>query len=251
MYKKKFELAQKRMILSLDEIRESLSHKGDRGSSAEEVLREFLRQYLPIYNRVGEGEVINVAEIQSTQLDVVVTNEYHPSLGRMQGPETFIIEGVAAVGEVKTNLNSNDINTLIQSCIRFKSITPTNIGGMMGHWSKSDRIRFVEHRPYFLFVYESQLNIETIKQKLQNYYSVNSIPVVQQIDAVFCLDRGTIWNFGDGQGSMEYVVNGVPQSGLHVTNQDKSSVLFDLMTWFSVLPRYSYPHSPMQLYLVP
>lgn len=251
MYRRKFELAQRRMVLSLDEIRESLTHKGDRGSSAEEVLREFLRQYLPSYNRVGEGEVINVAGEQSTQLDVIVTNEYHPSLGRMNRPETFIVEGVAAVGEVKTNLNSNDINTLIQSCIKYKSITPTNVTGMTGFWNPFDRHRFVEHRPYFLFAFESQLSIDAIHQKLADYYKENLTPIENQIDALFFLDRGTIWNFGDGKGSFQHLINGVPQPGLYITNENKDGVLFDLMTWFSILPRCSYPHSPMQLYLTP
>ncbi len=120
---------------------------------------------------------------------------------------------------------------------------------MGGYWCKEDRIRFVEHRPYFLFVFESQLTINTIKQKLQDYYHKNSTPVTSQIDAVFCLDRGTIFNFGDGEGSFQYAVKDISQPGL-IIDENTEKVLFNLMTWFSMLPKYSYPHSPLQMYLV-
>jgi hypothetical protein len=252
MFKKKFELIQKRMELNLQEIRESLSHRGDRGSSAEGVVREFLSSYLPPYNRIGEGEIVDIKGSQTTQLDLIITNEYHPTLNDLSGPEMFIIEGVACVGEVKTKLNSQDIDTLIQSCITYKSLEPELPDGMTVHGNPSDIFRFVDHRPYFIFAFESQLIIETIEQKLRNYYAQNSTPIEHQIDAVFCLDRGTIWNFGDGKGSYQYKSSNVSLPGLHITNQTNDGVLFDLMSWISsVIPRYTYPKSPIQRYLAP
>ncbi|GAD88970.1 hypothetical protein VHA01S_013_00070 [Vibrio halioticoli NBRC 102217] len=252
MFKKKFEIIQKRMELNLQEIRESLSHSGDRGSSAEGVVREFLCSYLPPYNRIGEGEIIDINGAQTTQLDLIITNEYHPTLNDLSGPEMFIIEGVACVGEVKTKLNSQDIDTLIQSCITYKSLKPELQDGMSVHGNRSDIFRFVDHRPYFIFAFESQLAIATIHQKLRDYYLENGTPVEQQIDAVFCLDRGTIWNFGDGTGSYQYKVSNISQPGLHITNQTNDGVLFDLMSWISsVIPRYTYPRAPIQRYLAP
>lgn len=240
------------MEINLEEIRSSLIHRGDRGSSAEGIVREFMSSYLPSYNRVGEGEIIDTNGGQSTQLDVIVTNEYHPTLNDLSGPEMFIIEGVACVGEVKTKLNSQDVDTLIQSCITYKSLTTKHMKGMTVHSNTSDRKRFVDHRPYFLFAFESQLTISTIHQKLTDYYTQNNTPVEHQIDAVFCLDRGTIWNFGDGQGAFQWLVQNVPQPGLHITRNTKDGVLFDLMSWVSSsLPRYTYPQSPLIQYLAP
>lgn len=252
VFKRKFDLIQKRMDLHLEEIRESLTHKGDRGSSAEGLVREFMSSYLPVYNRVGEGEIIDIKGNQSTQLDVIITNEYHPTLNDLNGPETYIIEGVACVGEVKTQLNSQDVTTLIQSCITYKSLKPNHMNGMVVHSNPSDRNRFVDHRPYFLFVFESQLTISTIHQKLSDYYTQNNTPIEHQIDAVFCLDRGTIWNFGDGNGSFQWAVQNVLQPGLHVTRTTKDGVLFDLMSWVSSsLPHYTYPKPPIIQYLTP
>jgi len=104
MFKKKFELVQRKMMLELEEIRCSMKHNGNRGSSAEEVVRLFLRKYLASYNRVGCGEIIDINNGHSTQLDVIITNEYHPNFNEMDEPEVFIIEGVSCAGEVKTGV---------------------------------------------------------------------------------------------------------------------------------------------------
>lgn len=252
MIKEKLKIVEKRISVSLEEIRASYKHRGDRGSKSEAIFREFLMEYLPPENRVGEGEVIDTNENISTQLDVVITNEYHPYINDLKEPGLFIIEGVACAGEVKTNLNSNDISTLIQSCIKYKSLTPLMQKGATIFGNKSDIHRFVEHRPYFIFAYQSQLTIETIHSKLKNYYSTNNIPVEHQIDGVFCLDRGSIINFGDGAGSLQYSTmekKSIP--GINITRVGGDEVLLDLMSWLSVsIPKYSLPNSPLTQYLI-
>ena len=252
MIKKKLEIVEKKLALNLEEIRASYNHRGDRGSVSEAIFRDFIREYLPQYNRVGEGEVIDTNEMVSTQLDVVITNEYHPYLNDLKESGLFIIEGVACAGEVKTNLGSTDIDTLIQSCIKFKSLKPLNQKGSMVHASKADIQRFIEHRPYFIFAYQSQLTIETIHSKLNGYYLQNSTPIEQQIDGVFSLDRGSIINFGDGNGMLKYSTkekNSNP--GIIITKMGNKGILLDFMSWLSVsIYRYFLPNSPLIHYLI-
>jgi len=252
MIKNKLKIVDKKLSLSLEEIRASYNHNGDRGSVSEAVFRDFLREYLPPLNRVGEGEVVDLREQISTQLDVIITNEYHPYLNDLKKPGLFIIEGVACAGEVKTNLNSHDIDVIINSSIRYKMLTPKVQTGASAFGNKSDIHRFIEHRPYFLFAYESQMTITTIHKKLVSYYSANSIPVEHQIDGVFCLNRGAIVNFGDGEGSYVFLTpdkRSLP--GLIVTKNKGEEVLLDLMSWLSVsIPKFTLPSSPLSQYLV-
>lgn len=117
----------------------------------------------------------------------------------------------------------------------------------------SDVKRFVDHRPYFIFAYESQLTIQTICNKLIEYYVANNTPVEEQIDAVFCLDRGEVLNMGDGEGLLKWRTDKVESiSGIHVTKDHGDEVLLGLMFWLSiVIQRYSLPHSPLVHYLLP
>ncbi len=252
MIKEKLKIVEKKLLLNLEEIRVSHQHKGNRGTISESVFRDFLKEYLPPTNRVGEGEIIDINENISTQLDIIITNEYHPYLNDLKEPGLFIIEGVACAGEVKTNLNSQDIDTLIQSCIRYKNIKPIVPDGAKTFGNISDIKRFVEHRPYFIFAYQSQLTIETIYKKLNDYYRVNQIPITSQIDGVFCLDRGTIINFGDGKGSFSYfTADKRSLQSLQVTRVGKEEVLLDFMSWLSIsIPKYSLPRSPLTQYLL-
>lgn len=252
MIKEKLKIVERKLALNLEEIRTSYNHKGDRGSVSEASFREFLREYLPPSNRVGEGEIIDLEENVSTQLDIIITNEYHPYLNNLKEPGLFIIEGVACAGEVKTNLSSNDINVIINSSIRYKQLTPQVQEGASVFGNKSDIHRFIEHRPYFLFAYESQLTIETIHKKLITHYRENNIPIEHQVDGVFCLDRGSIINFGDGKGALVFLTpekKSLP--GLVITRNKGAEMLLDFMSWLSVsIPKYTLPNSPLSQYLI-
>jgi len=122
--------------------------------------------------------------------------------------------------------------------------------GMNVHTNESDLLRFVDHRPYFIFSFESQLTLDKIYNKLICFYEKNNIPYEKQIDGVFCLDRGVIWNLGDGKGVRRFMVGNVAQSGLKITNNTHDSVVFDFMTWISsAMPKLNYPMPPINLYL--
>jgi len=160
MIKEKLQSVQRRLEASLEEIRASHSHRGNRGSNAESVVRDFLREYLPPDNRIGEGEIIDSREHISTQLDIIITNPNHPYINDLKEPGLFLIEGVAAAGEVKTNLSSTDVDTLIQSCMTYKKLEIIHQPGTrISSTTHSDIERFVKHRPYFIFAFESQITI--------------------------------------------------------------------------------------------
>lgn len=74
MLKKKLLIIERQLVSKLDEIRITYSHRVDKGSIAESIFRDFLREYLPPSNRIGEGEIFDTLENISTQLDVIITN---------------------------------------------------------------------------------------------------------------------------------------------------------------------------------
>lgn len=238
MLKPKLEFFQKQMTNRLEEIRAVYKHKGVAGTKAELEFSEFLRSFLPVHNRIGMGEVFDSKGQVSGQVDVVITNEHHPYVSDFSSPSSFFIEGVFAVGEVKSNLQSKDVELVAKACEKFKALQ-ANIpdGTLYSVGPGEDHIRFMDKRGYFLFAFESQLTLEKIKHTLESYYAANGTPVERQIDAVFCLDRGSIFNIGSGDGNLKWFENGKSCTGFQIKNSaPDSGTLFHLLRWLSILP---------------
>jgi len=187
MLQEHIEILQKQMLLRLEEIRSAYRHSGNKGANAEQVLRDFLRQFLPPYNRVGHGEVIDQSGASSRRLDVIITNEYHPFLNDLSAPSLFIIEGVSCVAEVKSVLTGAELDRALENLLSFKRLSVTVQKGATVFANLEDISRFVEKRPSFLFALESQLSIGTIKERIETWNQRHSLSVPQQIDAVFIL----------------------------------------------------------------
>ena len=242
------------MKSELDRIRESYQHPGNKGSEAESTLRDFLGLYLPIYNRIGHGEVFNLDGARSRQTDLVITNEYHPPLyADWSRPQLFIIEGVACVGEVKTCLNSSeDLRSVFDAATQFKRILVQPQEGALLYAVDGDINRFVTRRPFFLFLFESRLTLDQITEKLSAWDSELRAIERPVVDAIFILNLGSIINLGQGKGSLKIKGTAdVPKKG-YVIRPWAADVLPMLLIWiFTSMPKLQLRDSPLLSYLLP
>ena len=249
----KLAIIQKQIHLKLDEIRETHQHKGNKGSNVEQIIRDFLRVYFPSDNRIGQGEIIDSDGGISSQIDVIMTNEYHPHINELSQPSLYFIEGIACAGEIKSILNSKDIETILSNCLRYKNLNLRLSKGMMIHSNPSDTKRFIEKRPYFLFAFESQVTLDTVFDKITEFNNQNCPEIKQQIDAVFLLDRGAIINFGDGQGSFQFrnpQGNSIPGL-IRRPLENEPNLLFSFITWISaVIQRFTIYDNILIYYLM-
>jgi hypothetical protein len=77
---------------SLEEFRTRFDDAGDKGSSAEEVVRRFLAGYLPRTHGVGHGEMVDTVGGRSGQLDLVAAGPDHPATYPTHGgPGNFLL----------------------------------------------------------------------------------------------------------------------------------------------------------------
>lgn len=235
MIQEKLRLLQKQMELKLQDIRISYQHRGIKGEKVEQLLRDFLREYLPPYNRVGSGEVIDSHGLVSSQTDVVITNEHHPYINDLKSSGLYFIEGVACAGEVKSVFTSDDFQKVMDSCRRFKSLKPQITPGTQFIANPSDAKRFVYSRPYFLFAFESQLSFEEVFQRVRKHYNDNDTNITEQIDALFFLDKGRIINVGDGEGSLKvFSKSNQPVAGFApIAKHYDDNILPNLLFWLS------------------
>jgi Domain of unknown function (DUF6602) len=74
---------------------------------------------------IGEGGVYDTYGDESAQMDIVIANGDQPfTLPAGQSGE-YVIEGVSAVGEVKSNLTARQLTDCIEKGQKYKQLRPT------------------------------------------------------------------------------------------------------------------------------
>lgn len=117
-----FEKVSRKFAIEFDELAKEIAHRQSAGEAREVALINLLRKNLP--SRVGVeqgGFVIDALGNESAEIDVVI---YDKSVGTVfnviEGEKHFPCETVIAVGEVKTNVDSNA--TLTDSLEKLKTV---------------------------------------------------------------------------------------------------------------------------------
>jgi len=225
----------KELESKFEDIREQFEHSGSKGTNGENIVRDFLKYYFSPQYQFGNGEVIDSKGNQSGQIDIVFTNKYHPCISDYNKPSIFFIEGVSCCCEVKFLLTSSELNKSLRNCEKFKALEPKLDGITTTCTNKEDLKRFVHKRPYFLFCYESQLTLDTVNKNITNYSSQHNLEIESQIDGIFLMDRGSIYNLGNGQGSLRHVGSDARMvSGLLNNPKGKDDrVLHSLIIWLN------------------
>ena len=237
MLKDEIAITETQMKLELEKIRKTLSQSGDKGALLEDSFRKFLCKYLPRRLGIGHGEIVDSKGNKSAQTDIVMANEDHPFTFTPDLPGLFFIEGVCAAGEVKSTLTSKHLTNAIENSIYFKKLEIEPGKNTQVSSNPSDLERFYKCPPWFLIAFESQLDLFTIKARIEEFVKSNKIEPNRIVDAVFILDKGWAINFGDGKGTLQFrTPEGISIEGWTWKNSD--SILFDLLGWLSMtMPR--------------
>lgn len=99
-----------------------LFHAAEFGTYREKILREFLRLAVPARLDLGTGFLINAAGDVSTQADVVVYDRSAvPRVESNEHQRFFPVEGVCAIGEVKSRLSKTALRDALNKLARVKA----------------------------------------------------------------------------------------------------------------------------------
>lgn len=109
-------------------------------------------------------------------------------------------------------------------------------GSLMFAPTESDRNRFYNTPPFFIFAFESQITMEKIAHEAFKFRLEEYSPGFSA-DGIFILNKGFVIDLGDGLGSFkiydEQRVSSAGWQGVH-----SQHVLFDFLAWLSsVMPR--------------
>lgn len=249
---KKLKYYEKKFELNLASIREEFAHNGIKGTNAEKILGDFLKMYLPPYNRIGTGEVVDITGKTSKQIDIIITNEEHPYLGDLNTPELFFIEGVALAGEVKMSLTTEELKKALENGKRFKKLDAKISKNTIVSCPKGDLDRFVSKRGFFIFAFESKITLKKIWNEMKIFYSEKKIPLEEQIDGIFILDRGIIYNIVEN-GSFSFPKINEEAAPIGLVPLDKEiceNILFNFIAWVHVaMKKMKYPSSILLEYM--
>lgn len=243
----RFQAAAATMRGRLGEIRASYKHRGNSGSNVEQVLRDFLKEYLPRRFDIGHGEIVDRKGNRSKQEDVVIANEHHPYTFSPEAPGLFFIEGVSGVGEVKTVLTTEELRKTFVAARSYKRLTSILPAGALS----SSTQRFLIKPPFFLFAFESQITYSKILENTR-LFAADDKSKGPSIDGIFVLDRGYLVDLGSGKDG--FVIQNPTTKEFYTgwTGQQTDEVLFHFLAWLSnVMPTFSGGTPILGHYLVP
>jgi len=196
-----------------DDLAERLiSHPGELGADREQIIRQFLRTYLPTRFDISNGFVFDSAGNVSKQLDIIVSNSLVcPRFETAGGTRFFPCESVVAVGQVKSSLNSRRVfREAIANLESVKSLDRSAGGKAIDtrHTEKIDHLRNHLHQIFtFVFVVGETMEEDTVQTELMNYVLAtephlwpNIIFALKKYLATFCCDYGICPNPMDARG---------------------------------------------------
>lgn len=177
----------KKLKIDFDGVTRQIEHNGVKGSTREDLLKDYLRDLLPNKYSISTGIIIDFNQNQSKQQDFIIHDAFNcPSFFKTDSNTILPIESVYATIEIKSTLN---YDTLKQSVENIESVRKLHKLPNRNIISND----YNEQYPLgFVFAYSSDYSLEQIQKKL---FELNkSVDGRHQISIVCVLDKGLIFN---------------------------------------------------------
>ncbi|EFG74078.1 hypothetical protein HMPREF0591_5963 [Mycobacterium parascrofulaceum ATCC BAA-614] len=272
-FHKILETVEQELQTALAKARVESDHGTTIGDGAEEAVRKTLRSYLPSGYSVGKGIVYDAFGDGSRQTDVVITTPDHP-LSFPEGKSgTYVVDGVAAAGEVKSCLDGTALTDSIAKGAAFKRLRMTI--------NESDRVMTSKEQaymqqiglvpPYFVVAFDNKVTINTIGDRLREADLIPppvGKPTGEQdaantpqppLDAICVLGKG-VWLYLRPDNPMGFRIGITKEDGSKTVRNDYSgwtyletdAPLVITMIWLhAAMPRVFRGRSVFSPYLVP
>ena len=162
----------RRMQVDLEE--RLIDHPGELGTAREEIIRRFLRDYLPKRFEVTTGFVFDSAGQVSNQMDVIIADSsVCPRFETAGGKFYFPCESVVAIGQVKSSITSEEkLRDALDNIASVKQLDRSS-GGIARdrrHGEPIDHFRNYLHQIYsFVFITGKALSEESVSENVMDY----------------------------------------------------------------------------------
>ena len=201
---------EKQLQLELAKARAETDHNLTVGERVEAEFRRTLGKFLPSGFGVGHGKIYDAYGDSSRQTDVIITSPEHPFTFPDDQAGWYLVEGVAAVAEVKSVLTTAELADSAAKGAEFKKLRVTTTdddAAIIGsnHWNYLTQCAALP--PFILIAFENQVNTDTLRARLSAFPPVDPLPEKcvlpmqfglnpqPPIDAVCILGSGVCLNF--------------------------------------------------------
>lgn len=171
-----------------------LTHAGEYGVHREDIIKKFIRSYIPERFGIGSGFIINSSGQTSTQCDIVIFDKFKtPRIDNHENQRFYPIETVLGIGEVKSNINSIPIlNQILSKLSKFKELR-SGINYKPNFYERPPKSQEfdIKHNPYdnlFTFVICNKLPNNFTTDKID----YNEIPQNNWHNMILSLEDGLL-----------------------------------------------------------
>jgi hypothetical protein len=171
------------------EIQKNNPHAAESGAEAELIVKSFLKDRLPRRFDIESGLVVGQDGTVSRQTDLIIFDALNSPVYR-KGPRVHILprDNVAAVIEVKSKLNKDQLEDAVKKIASVKIIKPTPITNVDQPVTFSDMI--MTNTLGCVFAFDSYTSLATLADNLKETNS--NYDSSCWIDLVVVLDKGYI-----------------------------------------------------------
>lgn len=187
-------------------------HPGELGAEREEIIRQFLRAYLPKRFEVSCGFAFDSTGNISQQLDIIISNSLVcPRFETAGGKRFYPCEAVVAVGQVKSSLRTRAEFRAAMANLASVKLLDRSAGGNAFDITFREEIDNRHNHLHqiftFLFVMGDALAQETLRDELMEYVLStephlwpNVVLALDKYLVTFCCDSGICPNPMDAHG---------------------------------------------------
>ena len=175
-----------------------VDHPGELGAGREEIIREFLRTYLPKRYDVSTGFAFDALGNVSQQLDIIISDALiGPRFETRGGIRYHPCETVLAVGQVKSSITSSDVfSAALDNLASAKRLDRSARGEALDYRfgePLDPRNNYLDQIFTFLIVSGKMLRGPTAREEYLNY--MHSRPAEVWTNIILSLDRFLITFF--------------------------------------------------------
>lgn len=176
--------ASKKMQIDFEEITSQIEHRPTKGDFREDIIKEFLRQYLPENFGICKGLVIDAEGVQSKQQDILIYDKATtPKFLVGDADNVLPIESIVATIEVKSVLNKTELLKALENLESTRSLTKKFLNKKV-----KSPIPFG-----FIFAFTSQITLEQVRKSYRDFFAKTQ--KTQLPSAIILLDRGSLLHF--------------------------------------------------------
>lgn len=220
----------------------------DIGVNLENIVKDFLREFLPLSHSLHKWEIIDSDGNRSTSADIVICSPFHPFTTSQEERGMFFAEGILCEMEIKSDLgDKRELERGLKQIQSMKKLNRKRMGGDMFFGNEYDIVK-MKKISTVLFGFKGP-SLETLKKNIEEFYSREKILIEEQVDLVVLFDTGLIFNIKHETDNLWITKNNERQLGIVATKWDEKTLFGFLGNLQWLFPKEMYKASIISLYI--